>query len=355
MIKIGLLLLAIGMVAGSTNWANGQESRSLKSLQQVWPTNFKLDNSILLGAHQADFSLVCKNLWRNGNTNCNGVKLLVYDATTNAAIEKHIVKIRDELYKIYDVVVKTRRRMLAGQSGAVTESAQKISSEQAKVAVSTMFTNKELIDRFIGSIRVCWTFLKNARNVASCFICAKQHDQYFYKGKAVIKDSDCSQMMNSCGNFFKGSITYIVGALEILKTKDPENWRRSHIYQMNDLMDKAELNNLIATYFDTTTIPANKHKAMISICARVFSVHKKPFFQELAEMSSTLLHVEMANKLSNARRMLQVIPPEGNPFEGDVVVFSPSDNMFTSFHGNNGHSEHAPQNHHAMNLSMAFP
>lgn len=206
-------------------------------------------------------------------------------------------------------------------------------------------------------------------------------------------------MLNSCGSFFHQVTTFVKKTKEIVTQLPNNNWDSHTIGKVYKLMERADLIRLIEEYNNSNQPEITKTKTGNQICARVFSVHKPPFFAEIysavnsanvalytiavdlnvatqqelqktidqgknvtstfkdskKQQSSGIITIESSIKRPSRRVLQGLGPTQVDPFAADVVIFSSSDNMFTSYNGATGSTEQASVNAVPMNCSMVFP
>lgn len=357
MMKVALLLL----LAASC----------LTSKKSPWPKNFELPDELLLQKGTSDNSQICKTVWKNGNTLCNGDKLSSYAQKTRLEISKVISTIKSELQEIYKnsttSTPSSRFLQINKKKKSIIGSSLSLNADML-LALSTvnLFSNEQRIAEFGSSAEACWSRLAKAREAATCHICAKSHAGYFHKRKAVVAEADCSGLLAECAKFFKLSSSFIQDTKDIVQDAGNGNWDHSKIGKVYNLMEKANLIQLIKEYTKTGQNADTKRKAGNNICARLFTVHKKPFFSAIYEITDAVVKkfrpifaANLGLAKMGGRRILeynnQLDNNAGDPFESDTVIHSSSDNMFTSYDGSKGTTEYA-NGCTPMNLTMAaFP
>lgn len=261
-----------------------------------------------------------------------------------------------------------RNRALTTEQKAPTLKASNYQQSVAKVA--SIFVNETVVEESIKNMEKCWGYLKKARDIAICYTCLPNNEQYFHKGKAIVSEDDCNLMLGDCGSFFKDLILFVESASTL---KPPEvkgnNWREKFEDKIKVIvksMNKAEISSLFHKFSLESEKPKKQGFAN-ELCARLFRLHRDPLFGLIGDLVAEVKTLfkkeksEFENKLDDSykkekKRLLSLENLNDNPFSGDVVVYSNADNMFVAYDGSKGSTlENAGKKAAPMNLSLTFP
>ena len=201
----------------------------------------------------------------------------------------------------------------------------------------------------------CWNHLNHIRDVATCFVCAKENRKYFHKGKAIVSEADCDKMLVECQDYISLNSDYITSlwnATSELKP-DPRKLGPDSIKEFYAYMKKANVSGLIKAYRTEKRNSKGRRIFGNQICARMMRLTHPPIISAVAQ---TLETVGNDFGLSDSSRNLESVTFDGNPFEGDVAILSPVDNMFVSYDGGKGTGQDVLSgNFKPMNFSVCFP
>ena len=329
----------------------------------------------------------CVRIWSKEGTACNTAPLISYESTNTSNILKTTTATKAKLSAIPNNIQDSAQCLSLPSLSKRLLQQTVLSPALAQAALFNLapFTNSTLISAYLNNITSCWGYLEKARNASLCSVCSKNNSQYFFNGKAIVSQADCTSMLNACSSYYDITATLLASANAF--TKDASTWIGSvsfgaNIIQLSgfvtDLIDKmfkANLTGLLTSYKSSTgnskVLTGNK------ICSRVFRLHQSTLFEVMDKVlavvnflvnaiSGLVVQTDLAqlkelapapanNYVSFNRRVLED-SPEFNPFEGDVVILQPTDNMFVSFDGaqgtqtGTGNTAHTP-----MNLTTCFP
>lgn len=332
--------------------------------QMPTPAGFALPSEVTAQSRESNFGgiesmnegpKVCESVWANGSV-CNGASLLAFDETVTASIEKNVQDLiaafaaesKPKKKECHHTWTTTTTRITIRHDCSLCRHRRnnnwKRSYHRHKIC---HHRDESVAETFKKATETCWNFLKTGRNALLCYLCSSENPDYFAHKKALLQPSDCSSMLNSCHKF------YVMAIREISKT-NPESVKnvqtQAHLKKFNEYVKFSNLEELLYRY--------NSKRPCVEVanqlCTRLYNVYKKPLF----ELFSGLL-VELKKSDSHSRNLQgDLLNPllSTNPFESDVAILNPSDNMFTAYEGAKGtaqtfeHSSYKP-----MNMSMTFP
>ena len=345
--------------------------------------NFLPKQVILQDINSANNDNVCSKVWEIEGTVCSGKSLLRYQRQETKDISSQCDKtlaslslLQRTIGKVEQLgILKSSRTLLFGsstrQSGiSVERRLQYLRLLNSSLSELRIFKDKRFLNQFKFRMDSCWVKLQRARNASLCHTCSKSNSQYYFNGKAIVSQDDCSDIVKSCAFFFKSAVNIIESAknfFENEKTIKTTDIYKIQIENLDKELVRSNLKSLLNNFSMQVNDTTQMQQVSDEICARVFQLHTDPLFETVKtvlkeveeEVKATISVVDgTSTKGSEPPR----IPnhffslPDNNPFTSDIVVFRQADNIFVSFDGNLGTKIHANSGSvRPMNLTLDFP
>lgn len=407
----------------NSNWQNAHKQELV--LADNFPTKLQtiLPANLLQPASQQGritSSPVCSAVWSKEGTICNPQAVLSFAISRNeitinpnlvqqqlAAKQTHVQPVNRKLAMARAVI---KSPSFSTGTIAAPVNAKATANFNPGMLLLEEQTVKPLIEfdkaRFTNQMNECWRYLSHARNVSMCYACSQQNSKYFEKGKAIIKQTDCNNMLSKCLPFFNTIADYLKNAhttlskLQIKSIAAPvapvrprrilttlrfttsmlpkstktltladqgtiakvdswaKSWTQEQLTILNNLysaMTKANLVHLLDQH-TKSSVGIARQNAANRLCLKLFVLYKDPIFGLVEQ----LFHTESGRKLFMGLDMSA--GSNGNdsgadrdPFEGDVAILSdgPGGSWLQT-----ADSQAVPVGHgtkEAMNMTMAFP
>lgn len=165
-------------------------------------------------------SEMCKAVWSVDGTICQPKKVLNYLATTNKLKSLDSKSVESGEATSGPVKRRLLPSLTASATSAVPNQNQPISNLINDHPAENLKFDQKVFEplmtfdftKFTGYMNTCWKYLSHARNVSMCYACSQHNTRYFQKGKAIVTQQDCRNMLSSCLPFFRTVAAYIKDA-----------------------------------------------------------------------------------------------------------------------------------------------
>ena len=297
---------------------------------------------------------ICRVVWQVEHSMCNGAALIDFAKIDSAEINSAVGTIKQEMDNL--------AFKLANPDSRVSKTSYE------GLAFYKRFNDESVRANVVASAQRCANHLTKVRSKALCFVCSGSQQNYFFRSKAIVTQQHCSSMVRECEDFFRYSVDLIQG-MAVLGTvlgSASSNWgelnngEKRKIDEFNEIfarfivkLKNAKLVNILAAKGVSAEVDAQ-------LCARLFMLRKPSFVKIMAFLYSFVNKyigefVKVAD-IWSGRKLESTSDFSEQPFEGDVVILRPTDNMFTSFDGVQGSSlSNDNSASKAMNLTTCFP
>ena len=85
----------------------------------------------------------------------------------------------------------------------------------ATLSCSLSCTHRGHFEAFRNTSEVCWNYLTRIRHLSLCSTCSGRGEVFFSRGKALVREASCSEIMSKCGNHFRQLIKFIMDAAKL--------------------------------------------------------------------------------------------------------------------------------------------
>ena len=305
--------------------------------------------------------MTCGGLWSKVGTVCDIEKLKVFQQNENEQVrvdeaESRLIEKEIRMHDLAKILI----------SYPIMNSKKLNQNDINLINARASVDNHNSFER---NMKQCWAYMKEMRAAGLCSVCAGDNYNYFYGDKAIITDSECQKMSQSCKGHFNHVLKLIRSNYSILKANYIRNFnitqkdlkyqkieKKALMKKLSEIISQHENNTLNALEVlslaqDLLVDSQNQDK----LCARIFRVTATPsIFMLMRIMKECLQKIEEINiqipEISNWVNTAgdRALGSESNSnlaltedeikdaFTGDTVFMKKSDNMFSAFDGAKG-------------------
>ena len=238
---------------------------------------------------------VCGQEFSSFGTHCQTRSLKNYSLQDSGKIKRSgllVIKLISTNRALILSMMGSAKRLLRATKGR-NEFLKKFTS--IDVGQMTDFSNSILRKDLASKVRACLSKMIRIRSNSLCSICSGRFEVFFQKGKALISEQTCEDILQTCASSFEHILTYVeeIGrfATELSKLNphlagfpmDSFRWAHQveNIIIVNEMLQKRKVTELIHEYLQSDSTHSEVSN---KVCSILVNLSHSPFFNEVKQL-----------------------------------------------------------------------